>query len=73
MVVQCLIFFEPTGGFKWIEPKEFELNKYTRNTPFFNKQSIFDPRPENCSAFLKICPKKLFSDCLIDGPLTSIV
>ena len=21
--------FVPTGGFKWIDPKEFDLNKYT--------------------------------------------
>ena len=36
---------------------------------FFNKQSIFDPRPENCLIFTK----KLFSSCLADGLLTSIV
>ena len=23
--------FLPTGGFKWIDPKEFDLNKYTTN------------------------------------------
>ena len=23
--------FLPTNGFKWIEPKEFDLNKYTSN------------------------------------------
>ena len=23
--------FLPTGGFKWIDPKEFDLNKYTSN------------------------------------------
>ena len=22
----------PTSGFKWIDPKEFDLNKYTSNT-----------------------------------------
>ena len=29
MVMQCL----PTSGFKWIDPKEFDLNKYTSNSP----------------------------------------
>ena len=24
--------FLPTGGFKWIDPKEFDLNKYTSNS-----------------------------------------
>ena len=24
--------FLPTGGFKWIDPEEFDLNKYTSNT-----------------------------------------
>ena len=24
--------FLPTGGFKWIVPKEFNLNKYTSNS-----------------------------------------
>ena len=24
--------FFPTSGFKWIDPKELELNKYTRNS-----------------------------------------
>ena len=24
--------FFPTGGFKWIDPKEFDLNKYTSNS-----------------------------------------
>ena len=43
-------------------------------TPFsFYKQSIFDPRPENCLSFSKKSPKKLFSNCLVDGLLTSIV
>ena len=23
--------FPPKGGFKWIDPKEFDLNKYTNN------------------------------------------
>ena len=37
---------------------------------FFYKQSIFDPRPEK---FLSFPPQKLFSNCLADGLLTSIV
>ena len=24
--------FLPTGGFKWIDPKEFDLNKYISNS-----------------------------------------
>ena len=24
--------FLPTSGFKWIDPKEFDLNKYTSNS-----------------------------------------
>ena len=30
-----------------------------RYTPFFYKQSIFDPRPENCSSFSKKWPQKI--------------
>ena len=26
------IAFLPTSGFKWIDPKEFDLNKYTSNS-----------------------------------------
>ena len=29
--MQCLIFF-PASGFKWMDPKEFDLNKCTSNT-----------------------------------------
>ena len=45
------------------------------NTPFlfFYKQSIFDPRPQRCLSFSKNYPQKLFSNCLVDGLLTSIV
>ena len=28
-------------------------------TPFFHKQSIFGPRPENCLSFPKISPQKI--------------
>ena len=28
-------------------------------TPFFNKQSIFDRRPENCLSFSKKPPQKI--------------
>ena len=45
-----------------------DLGKYT----FFYKQSIFDPRPENCLSFSKKSPQKLYSNCLVDGLLTSI-
>ena len=39
----------------------------------FYKQSIFDSRPKNCLSFSKKSPQKLFSTCLVDGPLNSIV
>ena len=25
--------FHPTTGFRWIDPKDFELNKYNNNSP----------------------------------------
>ena len=28
--MHCLSFF-PTGGYKWIDSKEFDLNKFTSN------------------------------------------
>ena len=31
MVMRCPIFF-PTSGFRWINPKEFDLNKYTSDS-----------------------------------------
>ena len=31
MVIQCLNFFQ-TSGFKWTDPKDFDLNKYTSNS-----------------------------------------
>ena len=40
---------------------------------FFNKQSTCDHRPENCLSFSKNRPKKLFSNCLVEDLLTSIV
>ena len=44
------------------------------NTPFFlYKQFIFDSRPQSCLSFSKNYPQKLFSNCLVDGLLTSIV
>ena len=50
-----------------------ERSKNREYTPFFYKQSIFDPRPENCLSFSKNRPKGMFSNCLVDGLLTSIV
>ena len=44
-----------------------------KTAPFFYKQSIFDPCPENCLSFSKNSPQKLFSSCLVDGLLTSTV
>ena len=31
--------FLPTSGFKWIDPKEFNVNKYTSNSP---KECVFE-------------------------------
>ena len=28
----CHVFILPTGGLKWIFPKEFHMTKHTRNT-----------------------------------------
>ena len=63
--------------------KSYKNNKLKISSPIWNeefelhllfyKQSIFDPRPENCSSFPKNRPKKLFRNCLVDGLLTSIV
>ena len=49
------------------------LSPLLEYAPFFYKQSIFDPRPENCLSFSKKSPQKLFSNCLVEGLLTSIV
>ena len=40
---------------------------------FSYKQSIFEYHPENCLSFSKELPLKLFSNCLVDGLLTSTV
>ena len=36
-----------------------ERSKNREYTPFFYKQSIFDPRPENCLSFSKKSPQKI--------------
>ena len=38
--------FLPTSGFKWIDPKEFHLNKYTSNSSkgYFFKVDIKYPK-----------------------------
>ena len=38
---------------------DFENKVEPRGTPFFYKQSIFDPRPENCLSFYKKLPQKI--------------
>ena len=50
-----------------------EISMSESNCTFFYKQSIFNPCPENCLSFSKKLPQKLFSNCLVDGLLTSIV
>ena len=55
------------------KPRCFKHIKHLPCRYIFYKQSIFDTRPQNCLAFLKNRPKKLFSNCLVDGLLTSIV
>ena len=49
------------------------LLKYLLFIPFFYKQSIFDSRTENCLGLSEKFPKKMFSNCLLDGLLISIV
>ena len=47
----------------WCEKKakSFSLKEKMRHHlyPFFYKQSIFDPRPENCLSFSKKPPQKI--------------
>ena len=31
--------FLPTSGFKWVDPRQFDLNKYTSNS---SKRSVFE-------------------------------
>ena len=38
--MQCPL---PTSGFKWIDPKEFNLNKYTSNS---SKGCVLEVDPE---------------------------
>ena len=42
-------------------------------TFFLYKQSILDPLPEKLFKLFSNHPQKLFSNCLVDGQLTSIV
>ena len=42
-------------------------------TPFFINNPFLTLAPKIVYAFLKKSPKKLFSNCLVDGLLTSIV
>ena len=51
--------------------------QYCEATTFFNKQSIFDPRPKNCLSLSKKLPQKivwqLFNRWSINFLLTSVV
>ena len=53
----------------WLYRKAMSFLQYT----FFYKQSSFGPRFKNCLNFSKNLPPKLFSNCLLDDLLTSIV
>ena len=46
---------------------------YNCNAPFFINNPFFTLTPKIVEAFLKNHPKKLFSVCLVDGPLTSFL
>ena len=62
-------FFSHTLGCCLLVTINLRYNQNTRGLHLFlNNQSLFDPR-----LFLKNRPKKLFSNCLVDGLLTSIV
>ena len=39
--------------------QEYDLVKHVSYAPFFNKQSIFDPCPENYLGFSKKLPRKI--------------
>ena len=51
----------------YLNLKRVHFSDYGVKTPFFYKQSFFDPQPENCLSFSKKSPQKLFSICLVDG------
>ena len=68
------------GSLEWLYSELYSSNaslwnqyKHIAFIPFFYKQSIFDHCPENCLSFSKKSPQKLFSNCLMDGLLTSTV
>ena len=66
------ICMSPTSGIlAFTRFQENLMSNLARKTYtfFFYKQPIFDHRPENCLSF----SKKLFSNCLVDGLLISIV
>ena len=44
--------------------KKKDKKDKSNNTPFFYKQSNFDPRPENCLSFSKKLPQKIIKQLL---------
>ena len=58
---------------KQVSPKScFEKFRNFTGTPFFINNPFLTLDPKIVEAFLKIRSKKLFSNCLVDGLLTSV-
>ena len=52
----------------YLEPSRTSTTElFCENTPFFINNSCLTLSPKIVSAFLKNRPKKLFSNCLVDG------
>ena len=48
--------FFPTGGFKWIDPKEFDPNKYTSNS---SKECVFKVELQELHNDCHLAPDKV--------------
>ena len=55
----CKILYSLNRKYKSTVSGKRNKQTYLRTTPFFYKQSIFDPRPENCLSFSKKSPQKI--------------
>ena len=53
--------------------KNLQNSQVITNTPFFINNPFLTLAPKIIQAFPKNCPKKLFSNCLVEGLLISIV
>ena len=53
--------------------KNLQNSQVITNTPLFINNPFLTLAPKIIQAFPKNCPKKLFSNCLVEGLLISIV